>query len=70
MKVKCPVCENKKEFSVEFSNVEINQGGTNFFCPYCNWLLWVPVVGNPHPVPLINPLQYKTTKITEINLEN
>ncbi len=68
MKVKCPVCENKKEFFVEFSDVEINQGGKNIFCPHCNWLLWVPVVGNPHPVPL-NPLQYKTTK-TEINLEN
>ena len=68
MKVKCPVCENKEEFSVNFSDVEINQGGANIFCPHCNWLLWVPVVGNPHPVPL-NPLQYKTTK-TEINLEN
>ncbi len=75
VKVKCPVCENKEEFFLEFFTIEIQQGGKNIYCPYCHWLLWVPINGNPHPVPL-NPHHRRTTQknfrqlVTEIYLGN
>lgn len=47
---KCPVC--KFDFSVNFDKQETKQGGKNDYCPQCGWLLWVPIRGDPMPIPI------------------
>jgi hypothetical protein len=47
--VKCPICGFW--FWVEFSDIEKDQGGKNEFCIRCRWLLWIPIRGDPIPVP-------------------
>jgi len=46
----CPMCESK--LVIKFEEEELFQKGKNIKCPYCNYLLWIPLRGKPHPVPV------------------
>lgn len=48
--MRCPVCG--EEFSADFTEGEISQGGKNDYCPHCKWLLWIPIRGSPTPIPI------------------
>lgn len=56
----CPVCNEK--INLKFDKIEINQKGKNICCPFCNYCLWIPLEGDPQPVPLINYMFYPSLK--------
>lgn len=49
--MRCPICSYVFTLG-DFNEIEINQGGKNEKCPWCEWLLWVPTGSDPLPVPI------------------
>jgi hypothetical protein len=49
--INCPICDC--DLLVNFNKVEINQGGKNDICPACQMAIWIPIRGDPEPVPLL-----------------
>jgi len=61
--MRCPICNyNFSVEFVEFSENEISQGGKNESCPWCEWLLWIPIKGEPSLVPIPVILSGKKSK--------
>jgi len=50
-KTACPMCGTK--MSIKFDKAEFFQKGKNIKCPCCHYLLWIPIKGKPHSVPII-----------------
>jgi hypothetical protein len=50
--MRCPICSFELSLTDSFYRILMRQKGSNLKCSNCRWLLWVPIRGDPVPVPI------------------